>query len=501
MTIIIILSVLIVILSAIGVFATLKYLKLQEEVSKVIFKNAKFFGIGKFILDDILKTKYKDLIQKRYSKIKDYYTQLYGKAEADKLTEFHFYQSMTISFVTSILVLVVAVGVYNDYLQSNVELLTETSTISRPDYAEVSEPVQYLLEVEEDGKVITKEIELTINSLEPTPAEIDNAFEELDAYYEAYFDQVLVEGNTSSDLYLDHPFKALNVRIVWTSSHPTMISRSGELNPIYIPEGGQDVTLSARYNINGSYHDYEQMLRIYPRDLLFTDVLDIAAKETKDQISDKSLEEIDVITQVGDESNNIDVKWYRINGEAKSRETAFVVLLVGLFLIVLVNRVNDSQMNDKIKAKSQSIQMDFPVFADKFILYIYCGIAPEQALVKYLSNVKEDTELTLELKQTLKEIEFYGIDPREAFLSFGKRTRITEILKFSTLIAQMIKKGDDDIQESLQKLVAESWQEKRKLVLEKGTKASTKLLLPMLVLLVLVLMIVLTPAFSTLGGM
>lgn len=80
-------------------------------------------------------------------------------------------------------------------------------------------------------------------------------------------------------------------------------------------------------------------------------------------------------------------------------------------------------------------------------------------------------------------------------MDFGRRTELPQYMKFSQLLLQYIRRGNREMQELMLQEVSEAEKQRRDLAIRLGETAGTKLLLPMMILLVLVLMIVIVPAF------
>ena len=95
---------------------------------------------------------------------------------------------------------------------------------------------------------------------------------------------------------------------------------------------------------------------------------------------------------------------------------------------------------------------------------------------------------------TLRQEIQQGISDVDAFENFGRRGRLSSIMKFSSLIGQAIRKGDKEISRSLSGLVQEAWEKKKQLAKEKGAQASTKMMLPLAIMLVAIVVMIMAPA-------
>jgi len=92
-----------------------------------------------------------------------------------------------------------------------------------------------------------------------------------------------------------------------------------------------------------------------------------------------------------------------------------------------------------------------------------------------------------------------GVPESNAYERFGLRTGLQEYIRLGTLMAQNLKKGSSSLLERLQeeadRALAVRIQSGRKL----GEEASTKLLVPMVMMLGIVMVMVMLPAFNSMG--
>jgi hypothetical protein len=68
-------------------------------------------------------------------------------------------------------------------------------------------------------------------------------------------------------------------------------------------------------------------------------------------------------------------------------------------------------------------------------------------------------------------------------------------MKFGSLISQNLKKGNKGLSELLGKEAREAFEERKEIAKRLGEEAGTKLLAPMMIMLLIVFMIILIPAF------
>lgn len=100
-----------------------------------------------------------------------------------------------------------------------------------------------------------------------------------------------------------------------------------------------------------------------------------------------------------------------------------------------------------------------------------------------------------ELLYTCRELHA-GTSEGAAYEHFGRRTGLQEYIRLSTLLTQNLKRGNsmllDRLREEADRAAQERLQQSKKL----GEEAGTKLLIPMVMMLAVIMVIIMIPAFS-----
>jgi tight adherence protein C len=136
----------------------------------------------------------------------------------------------------------------------------------------------------------------------------------------------------------------------------------------------------------------------------------------------------------------------------------------------------------------------------KLVLLVNAGMTLNRAWEKICVETKKKTPLYLELKTTYLQIQG-GKSESEAYEEFARRCRVREITKFVTLIIQNLKKGSDDMVPLLRLQAEECWELRKMRARQLGEEASTKLILPMMIMFIGILIIVVLPAVLQLNSL
>jgi hypothetical protein len=92
-----------------------------------------------------------------------------------------------------------------------------------------------------------------------------------------------------------------------------------------------------------------------------------------------------------------------------------------------------------------------------------------------------------------------GTSETIAYERFGRRVKLLPYLRFSSMIARNVKKGSTGLLGLLELEAAEAFEERKELAKRMGEEAGTKLLAPMMLMLLIVLAIIMLPAFMSFG--
>lgn len=172
--------------------------------------------------------------------------------------------------------------------------------------------------------------------------------------------------------------------------------------------------------------------------------------------------------------------------------------------LALAFYLTDNELNEKVKKRRFMIQIDFPDFLNKLILLVNAGMTISSAMEKIVLDRQEvvenqDRPLYKELQRMMQEIKA-GVPEVKAYEDLAKRCKIPEISKFTSVIIQNLRKGNAELVSILRLQAVECWDMRKNVARRLGEEASTKLLFPMMIMLLAILIIVVTPVAMQLQG-
>lgn len=180
--------------------------------------------------------------------------------------------------------------------------------------------------------------------------------------------------------------------------------------------------------------------------------------------------------------------------------TAKLFLIVSVLGIIGMPVLVDKGLDDKIEQRRLKIQIEFPDFINKLTLLVNAGMTISKAWEKIVVDNNKKNVLYDEMSYTISEISA-GKPEAVAYEEFGRRCKIKEIIKFVSVIILNLKKGGADVVPVLKVQGDECWEMRKNAAKKLGEEASTKILIPLMIMFVGIIVIVVTPAVLSISGM
>lgn len=297
----------------------------------------------------------------------------------------------------------------------------------------------------------------------------------------------------SSRLSLPKKLPGTNVDLIWMSSDYRIVDHDGRVYPANVPAEGHVVTVTARLK----YRELTEFFDIPIRVVKENGVTDIGemlqeqlAKSDADQIYEATME---LPTDMGESP----ITFYK-----KKSRTPW--LFAGLLIVFLIGISAKWVSEEKQMRKEREDQLlrDYPDLVSKITLLMQAGLTLRSAWDRitedYMSSRKSDTTRYVyeEMRNTRNRLNA-GVPEETAYEEFGRNCGNIRYLRLSSVLVQNLKKGTGGLVPLLRKEAAEAFADRRERVKQSGEEAGTKLLVPMAGILVLILAIIMIPAFMS----
>ncbi len=282
-----------------------------------------------------------------------------------------------------------------------------------------------------------------------------------------------------------------NVSIEWYSSDPDLISSSGEIKDD-ADENGRDTTLTAILRLGEYERRYEQRIVVYQRAAtgnLKNDIEEAVKRANKENDSDKYF----LPPKAGDE----ELSWYE-SGENNAPYVSIFVLVFGVFVVWADRKKSE----DKERSRIESLRKEYSELISRLVLLLYAGQTMRMAFFSiadsYSKAIKQGgmqrNEVFEEILITCRQMKS-GTTEVKAYENLADRCALPCYRTLSTLLIQNQKRGSKGMIRNLELEVMNEFAEKKRMVKSAGELASMKLMIPLGMMLLIVLALMMIPAF------
>lgn len=370
--------------------------------------------------------------------------------------------------------------------------------IRRNDYGKGSRTESLEAQVEGESEKISLEIE--VKERQYQAAEVQEFFDQI---LETLDKKILGAnesfGHVDQNLNLLTSIEGEPVEISWELDRYDLMNVKGEIMKDEIDLEGEIINLQAvlTYTENEAYQaSYQQAVCVFPK-----------AAEEKDKVASEISEKI----QENQEKNTSKETFTlpkTVNGKKISYYFPFdsrglVLVVMSILILVLLWLLGKQRGKELEDQRKEQLLLDYPELVNKLTLFLGAGMTVKRAwrkiLQDYESSFKDHDSRYVyeEMKLTYREIES-GVPETESYENFGRRCNLPCYLKLGALLSQNLRKGVKGLGEMLHIESLQAFEERKARAKRKGEEAGTKLLLPMFLMLAIVLVIVIMPAFLTL---
>lgn len=182
------------------------------------------------------------------------------------------------------------------------------------------------------------------------------------------------------------------------------------------------------------------------------------------------------------------------------KDISDLLLTTAIFIIsfTYVYKMRYSSIDRLIKRSANEIIDDLPEMMDKVVLLLNAGLFVEAAIIKIIEDhEKNNKEIgTGTLLSGMSNLKVKAEESNASIVAelgrYSIKTGVRELIRFSTLVENNYDKGSD-LAEKLENEGMLLWMNKRKRAEEKAKLASTKLSLPLMLLLLSLIIITSAP--------
>lgn len=340
-----------------------------------------------------------------------------------------------------------------------------------------------------DYKLLVEERELT-----------EKQVEELFGEAKKEIDHTFLGDNKDMDHVLDHinlqrTYQDGMVRARWSFDNEDMVGTYGEIYQEKI-EKPTIVEATVELKYKDYIHIYQFPFRLIPynKNSAKGVIKEISRELQKENAQSK---EINLPQSIYGQK----IKWTK-----KMTYRGLFVMGLGIFGYWLIPYGQGWERNRQGNMRKKRMLQDYPSILNQLSILLGVGISLPEAVDKITRRYEEKRK---GLKENLPGYELLAVMNREmkdgmgtiqAIDHFGKKSECKEYRKLSMLMKQNLRKGNAHMVELLERENMEAFEMRKTMARKAGEEAAVKLLFPMIGMLGIIIVILLVPAFLTLGS-
>lgn len=365
----------------------------------------------------------------------------------------------------------------------------ETQYLQRNPYGEGA--YEETLQVEAGGR--QEEIQIYVEEQKYTDAEKKQYLKEAETELDVWFQSICGEkGELRQSISFPERLKENPAALSWSTSQPQLLDGEGVLGK-GIASKGENVEIMCTIALEEELRIWQKEVKVYPPKLTEKEVLQEEIQGQAEKLSGENSEKMYLPETYQGES----IHYRRTEGN-----TGYLVCALSFLLGLGIFPLKKERERQKEELRRKEMQRDYPDVLDKLVLFLQAGFSIRKAMEKLAADYQRNRQkyhireraVYEEIVRTCREMEG-GVYEADAYERMGKRCKISQYKILSVLLVQNLRKGNQNILELLEREAASAGEERKREARVRGEEASVKLLLPMMLQLIVVLVILMVPAF------
>ncbi len=309
--------------------------------------------------------------------------------------------------------------------------------------------------------------------------------------------ELVLNGNESlehitTDLSLEEEYEGFPIVVEWESRRQEVVTNTGHVLPV---EKEEQVELSVRLKYGEYVRQEAFFVVVIPPVLSEEERIYREMEELLIQSHDESLEQEKWLLPA--QLRGISIHWRQL-----MEDNSLLVWAASVVVAALVYLFSDRDLHGQIEKRKKSLRWEYPEIVHKLVLFVGAGMTIRGAFQKIAGDYETKHGGREKMQPAYEEMLYTcrelhgGVSEGASYEHFGRRTGLQEYIRLCTLLTQNLKRGNrtllERLREEADKAAEEQLQQGRKL----GEEAGTKLLIPMVLMLAVVMVVIMIPAFS-----
>lgn len=188
-----------------------------------------------------------------------------------------------------------------------------------------------------------------------------------------------------------------------------------------------------------------------------------------------------------------------------STRTYLLLPFLGVAAAALIPLLECQKAQERKKARERQLMEDYPEIVSKLAVFSGAGLPVRKAWERIVLDYEEGCRGGKRPRAAYQEMAASyhrmqrGVPELHAYAEFGNNCHFRLYRRLSGLLEQNIRNGSAGLREALEAEMEAAFEQQKALARRKGEEASTRLLLPLFLMLMIVVIMVSVPAFLAFG--
>ncbi len=369
---------------------------------------------------------------------------------------------------------------------------TKIIQLERPSYGEGKTDYQVIVEDEIGTR---EEIQVSVDEKKYTKSQLYNIFDE---NYDDVLKIVLNENSSQDQVEgkLNFIYEYMFFDLSWKINDTELIDYSGNINFDEVKEENGVITeIAAVFYLEDIKKEYIIPLRLIPN----KGTVNLTTEEKINNYIENYESMYNSKISLPQKMDEKEIEFYEVD---ENKGLSF--LIFGLISALIIFFIYDRDLDKKMKKRESQMLLDYSDIVSKLSLLMSAGLSISKSWERIVFdyerkfNGKNIRYAFEEMKLSLKKMKS-GVSEKDVYREFGQRCNLQEYIKLSSLLEQNLVKGTRELKDLLEAEVKEAFNNRKNIARSKGEEAGTKLLFPMIIMLGIVIIIIVIPAFMSMG--
>lgn len=284
--------------------------------------------------------------------------------------------------------------------------------------------------------------------------------------------------------------------IRWETSDYMLLHNDGNFGDIEAYEDGNDIMVRAIISYKSLDYIKEYPIRIFPH------------KRTIDQEKASGL--MSAIESANSETKALGYMILPTSVEGnqltwkEAKEPVAIYVLLGMFGVIIAMWLGmDRDLIKQYENRNRKLLIEYSEIVSKMQLLLSSGLTIRGTIERMTADYKKSIKKGGKEKYVYEELLLCvrkmqdGMSEAACYEYFGNRCGLTEYRKLASILVQNLKKGNEGIMSALVFEGKNAFDERKAVAKRMGEEAQTKLLFPMVIMLSVVMVIIIIPAYMS----